>query len=105
MDNIISMAFIQATIINEFSDDISISEVHVQSWKCKVLGSRSAKKEDAVKFVETNYPNVNLDILVEHKRKENEIIKNHDLADAICIGLYGNITTKKKLDDNLVNYT
>lgn len=105
MYNIVSMAFLQATIINEFSDKISISAVHVQSWKCKVLGNRSAKKEDAVAFVESKYPQVDLDIIIEHKKKGIEIVKDNDTADAICIGLFGSIVDKKKLDEKLVNYT
>ena len=105
MANITSMAFLQATIINEFSDMISISEVHVQSWKCKVLGGRSATKEDAVTLVEKNYPEIDLNILVPHKRKGNEIIKDNDTADAVCIALYPNYVDEKKLQEHLVNYT
>lgn len=105
MYNIVSMAFLQATLINEFSDRISISTVHVQSWKSKVLGNRSAKKEDAVAFIESKYPQVDLDIVVHHPKKGDEIIKDNDTADAICIGLYGSIADKKKLDEKLVNYT
>ena len=103
--NIVSMAFLQATLINEFSDRISISAVHVQSWKSKVLGNRSAKKEDAVAFIESKYPQVDLDIVVHHPKKGDEITKDNDTADAICIGLYGSIANKKKLDEKLVNYT
>lgn len=105
MANVTSMAFLQATIINEFSDKISISEVHVQSWKSKVLGSRSATKEDAVALVEKNYPQVDLNILIPHKRKDDEYVKDNDTADAICLGLYGMLADKKKLDANIVNYT
>jgi Holliday junction resolvasome RuvABC endonuclease subunit len=105
MANITSMAFIQATIINEFSDIISISEVHVQSWKCKVLGGRSATKDDAVAYVEKNYPQVDLNVVIEHKRKGTEILKDNDTADAICIATYGHLVDKKKLDEHLVNYT
>lgn len=105
MSNVTSMAFLQATIINEFSDLISISEVHVQSWKCKVLGGRSATKDDAVAFVKSNYPEVDLSIIIPHKRKEDEIITDNDTADAICIAKYGNIVDKKKLDEHIVNYT
>lgn len=105
MANVTSMAFLQATIINEFSDQISISEVHVQSWKSKVLGSRSATKDDAVNLVETNYPEVDLKIIIPHKKKGDEIIKDNDTADAICIALYGHLADKKKLDEHLVNYT
>ena len=104
MYNIVSMAFLQSTLINEFSDKISISAVHVQSWKSKVLGNRSAKKEDAVAFIEKNYPQVDLNIVIHHPKKGDEIIKDNDTADAICIGLYGSITDKKKLDSKLVNY-
>ena len=105
MANITSMAFLQATIINEFSDKISIVEVHVQSWKSKVLGSRSATKDDAVALVETNYPEIDLDIIVPHKKKGDEIIKDNDTADAVCIALYPTKVDKKKLDEHLVNYT
>jgi len=105
MANITSMAFLQATLINEFSNKISISEVHVQSWKSKVLGSRSATKDDAVNYVETYYPNVDLDIIVEHKKKGTEIIKDNDTADAVCIAKYAFIVDQKKLDEHLVNYT
>lgn len=105
MYNIVSMAFLQATIINEFSDKISISAVHVQSWKSKVLGNRSAKKEDAVTFVEYKYPQVDLNVIIEHKKKGNELVKDNDTADAICIGLFGSIVDKKKLDEKLVNYS
>lgn len=105
MANVTSMAFLQATLINEFSEKISISEVHVQSWKSKVLGSRSATKEDAVALVEKNYPEVNLDIVIPHKKKGDEVIKDNDTADAICIGLYGSLADEKKLIEHLVNYT
>ena len=105
MTNVTSMSFLQATIINEFSEQISISEVHVQSWKSKVLGSRSATKEDSVRYVEENYPQINLDILISHKRKEDEIIKDNDTADAVCIAIYGTVVDKNKLNEKLVNYT
>ena len=104
MANITSMAFLQATLINEFSDKINIVEVHVQSWKCKVLGSRSATKEDAVALVEKNYPQVDLNIEIQRKRKGTEIIKDNDTADAICISLYSQFVDKKKLEEHLVNY-
>jgi len=105
MANITSLAFIQATIINEFSDKISISEVHVQSWKSKVLGSRSATKDDSVAYVEEKYPQVDLNVIIEHKKKGTEITKDNDTADSICIATYGFLVDKKKLDEKLVNYT
>lgn len=105
MANITSMAFLQATIINEFSDKINICEVHVQSWKSKVLGSRSATKEDAVNFVKQNYPEIDLNIEIKHKRKESEIIIDNDTADAVCIALFPNYDTKDYIRKHLVNYT
>lgn len=104
MYNIVSMAFLQATIINEFSDKISICTVHVQSWKSKVLGNRKATKEDTVQFVETHYPEVDLNIIKTYKRKADEIIKDNDTADAICIGIFGNMVEKEWFDKHLVNY-
>lgn len=103
--NITSMAFIQATIINEFSDKISISEVNVMTWKKIVLGNGKAKKEDSVAYVEQHYPQVDLTVIVEHKRKPTEYLKDDDTADSICIGLYGNIVDKSVLNNHLVNYT
>ncbi len=105
MYNIVSMAFLQSTLINEFSDKISISAVHVQSWKSKVLGNRSAKKEDAVAFVEKNYPQVDLNIVIHHPKKGDEIIKDNDTADAICIALFAQKVDIELLNKHKVNYT
>ena len=104
MANITSLAFIQATIINEFSDKISISEVHVQSWKSKVLGSRSATKDDSVAYVEEKYPQVDLNVIIEHKKKGTEIVKDNDTADAICIAIFAQNVGKDWLDLHKVNY-
>lgn len=105
MYNIVSMAFLQSTLINEFSDKISISAVHVQSWKSKVLGNRSAKKEDAVAFVEKNYPQVDLNIVIHHPKKGDEIVKDNDTADAICIALFAQKVDIELLNKHKVNYT
>lgn len=105
LNNITSLAFIQATIINEFSNLISISEVAVVSWKAKILSNMGGTKEDAIDHVKTYYPEINLDIIEHHKRKGDIIVKNHDLADAICIAKYGNLINESKLKENLVNYT
>lgn len=104
LTNITSLAFIQATLINEFSDLISISEVAVVSWKAKVLNNMGGTKEDAIDYVKKYYPEINLDIIEHHKRKGDIIVKNHDLADAICIACYGNLVDKNKLVENIVNY-
>ena len=37
--------------------------------------------------------------------KEDEIVKDNDTADAVCIGIYGQIVDSKKLKENIVNYT
>ena len=60
---------------------------------------------DAVTLVEKSYPQVDLNIEVQHKRKGTEIIKDNDTADAICIALYPQFVDKKKLEEHLVNYT
>ena len=105
LSNIMSLAFIQATLINEFSDLINIAEVNVMTWKKEVLGNGKAGKEDSVQFVEINYPQVDLNVVIEHKRKETEYTKDNDTADAICIARYGSLTNPKNLQKNLVNYT
>lgn len=105
MANVTSMAFLQATIINEFSNNICICEIHVQSWKSKVLGSRSATKEDAIAYVETHYPEIDLNININHKRKGIEIIKDHDTADALCLAIFPQYVDINYLNERLVNYT
>lgn len=104
LNNIMSLAFIQATIINEFSDDCDIIQVDVRSWKARILGSAKADKNDAINYVESHYPNVNLEIVIEHKRKDNEIIINHDLADSICISIAGIRMYDELKIKGLVNY-
>ncbi len=105
LNNIMSLAFIQATLINEFSEDCEILEVNVMSWKARVLGSAKADKNDAINYVNNHYPDVNLEILVIHKRKDNEIVINHDLADSICIAcagcrMYNELKIKGKVNYN-----
>lgn len=102
--NIISLCRVQTTIINKFSNSIVISDVPVKSWKSKVLGSGNATKQDAIDYVKKYYPDVDLNILVEHKRKDNEIIENHDLADAILIAKSAFILGEDYLIKNKLNY-
>lgn len=104
LSNIVSLAFLQATLINEFSERISISEVNVQTWKAKILKSKTATKDDAVRYVTLRFPYVNLDLVIKHKRKEDEIIKCHDLADACCIAEYG-VRCNIEISKNTVNFT
>lgn len=103
LSNITSLAFLQATIINEFSEVIGIAEVNVQTWKADVLGSKVATKEDALRYVGLKYPNVNLKIIKETKRTRKEIMC-HDLADACCIAEYG-IRNPLEIVKNKVNFT
>ena len=105
LNNIMSLAFIQATIINEFSEDCDIIQVDVRSWKARVLSSAKADKNDAVNYVRNHYPDVNLEIVVEHKRKDNEIIINHDLADSICIACAGCRMYNELKVKGLVNFS
>lgn len=103
--NIISMCKLQTTIINRLSDKVNICETDVRSWKSKVLGSGNADKDAAIDKVRLYYPYVNLEIKVEHKRKkETEIVINHDLADSIMIARAGIVAGTKWLDERKVNY-
>lgn len=104
LNNIMSLAFIQATIINEFSDDCDIIQVDVRSWKARILGSAKADKNDAIDYVKSHYPDVNLEIVIEHKRKDNEVVINHDLADSICISIAGIRMYDELKIKGLVNY-
>lgn len=85
LSGILSLCRYQSTLIDKFSGKYDIYQVNVQSWKSKILGSSKATKDDAIAYVKKNYPEVNLQREIVHKRKENEIIESHDLADAICI--------------------
>lgn len=104
LNNIMSLAFLQATIINEFSECVSISEVNVRTWKSKVLNNPNAGKEESVKFVETYYPEVDLKVVIPHKRKGDEIIIDNDTADAVCIALYGQRVKAITLKETKVNF-
>lgn len=88
LPTILSLARVQTSIIDEFgSEACKIFDVNVQSWKAKVLGSRTATKEDAVQFVLTNYPRTR-DLIRLPDDKKGRKVYNHDLADAICIGKF-----------------
>lgn len=85
LSNIISLCRIQTTIINNLSTIVPIYDIAVKTWKSRELGGGNATKEDSINMVSSLYPDIDLDILVKHVRKPDEIIKNHDLADAILI--------------------
>lgn len=85
LSGILSLCRVQSTIIDKYSSRYNIYQVNVQSWKSKILGSAKATKEDAINYVHKNYPDVNTDVEIIYKRKENEIVDNHDMCDAICI--------------------
>ena len=88
LDSILSLARVQTSIIDAFgSEDCKIFDVNVQSWKSRVLGSRSATKQDSVNWVLANYPRTRDMICLPDDKKGNKVY-NHDLADAICIGKF-----------------
>ena len=85
LSGILSLCRVQSTIIDKFSEKYEIYQVNVQSWKSKVLGSGKATKEDAINYVKEHYPQVDYKVVIKHKRKDDEIVDNHDMCDAICI--------------------
>lgn len=87
--NIVSLCKVQTSIIDKFSNELIISEVPVQTWKSKILGSGKATKDDSINYVKSNYKKVELDIPNPSKKYPDRIDVNHDLADAVCIALYG----------------
>lgn len=105
LNNIVSLAFLQCTIINEFSESIGISEINVQSWKALVLGNRNATKDDSVRFVRERYPEINLDILEKHKTVPDKTIVDNDTADACCIAIAALMKGEEWLKNNSVNFT
>src|SRR5690606_32756266 len=98
LSNILSLAFLQCSIIDNFSEEFKITHVDVRSWKSKVLGSAKATKEDAIKFVQERYPYVDLTIGSNKK----PVYCEH-LADAICISLYPD-KDMSYIENNLVNF-
>lgn len=104
--NIISMCKLQTTIINNLSEEITICDVDVRSWKSKVLGSGNAGKDASIDFVHREYPDVDLNIIVNHPRKKiTETIINHDLADSICIARASIILGEDWMDKHKVNFS
>lgn len=99
--NIVSLSYIQATIINEFSEYINISGVDVRTWKSRILGTAKATKEDSIKFVQEKYPYIDLKIPRFIKSNPDAFDWNHDLADAICISMFDDF---KYLDKNIMNF-
>lgn len=88
LPSILSLARVQTSIIDEFgSESCKIFDVNVQSWKAKILGSRTATKEDSVRWALSNYPRTKDLIRLPDDKKGNKVY-NHDLADAICIGKF-----------------
>ena len=104
LNNIMSLAFIQATIINEFSKSVNIAQVEVRTWKSKVLGSSKANKDDAVNYVKKEYPDIQVSYTRTIRGRGEVVEFDHDLCDAICIARYG-IRNKKEIDCNLVNFS
>lgn len=81
--DIMSLGKITGAIIDSCCDICEIHQVQVNSWKARVLGNKSATKEDAVNFVKKTY---GLNVC-------------HDVADSICIarcGIYFEDVMKNK---------
>jgi crossover junction endodeoxyribonuclease RuvC len=62
---------------------IPLYTVPPQEWKKVVFGSRKGDKEDAIKFCQTNCPDISLKATKRSKKDSDGI------ADAICISIYG----------------
>ena len=103
LSNILSLCRVQTTLMDNLSDRVKIACVIVRTWKAQVLGNGNADKDDALKFVGMVYPKVNLDA-VEYTKKtrKKKIVKNHDMADAICIALFG-VKNKSVMDENILS--
>lgn len=102
--NITSLCKLQTTLIDNLSQLINIYDVPVKTWKCRVLSSGNATKEDSIKFVQEHYSYIDLEIPVYSVKNPDKVIYNHDLADSICIAYaacrYPDIILK-----NIVNFT
>ena len=103
MGSIESLTRYQTSLIDNFSEKFDIFAVDVRSWKKDILGSAKATKEDSIKYVQEHYPEVNLERVIHHVRKEDEIVLSHDLADAICISELINYP-RHFVDKNKLNY-
>lgn len=62
--------------------DIPINFIAPVTWKIALFGSRTANKNDAINFVTSNYPLVNL--IPKGKR-----VPHDGIADSVCITHYG----------------
>lgn len=102
LSGILSLCRVQSTIIDKFSSKYNIYQVNVQSWKKKVLGNGKGTKDDAINYVKEYYPQVDIMVKISHKRKEDELVENHDMCDAICISELVNfpefLTDKNKMN-------
>lgn len=103
--NIISLSKIQTKFIDNLSDIVDMYDVQVQEWKANILSNRNADKYESIRYVEGFYPEVDLKIIEHHKRKGDVEVINHDLADSVCIALYGCRHLDKFNDNNKLNYT
>lgn len=72
LSNIVSLSKATATIIDKIFDKCKIYDCETVSWKSKILGNKSATKEDAVNFVKRVYG----------------IEVPHDQADSACQAIY-----------------
>lgn len=101
--NIISLCKLQTTLIDNLSDLVPIADVVVRSWKSRILGSAKATKEDALKYVSQKYPEIDLKVPKFVVKNPDPFEWNHDLADSVCISLYG-CRNIRDLEKNKVNF-
>lgn len=91
LGSIVSLARVQTSILDNFSDKCKIIEIPVRSWKAMVLKDyhgASSDKDDAVNWVidnEIDKNGKNIDLLVTTGGPRKQYLEfNHDMADAIC---------------------
>lgn len=91
LSSIISLARVQTTILDNFSDKCKIVEIPVRSWKAMVLKNyhgANSDKDDAINWVidnEIEKNNKDIDLLVTTGGTRKQYLEfNHDMADAIC---------------------
>lgn len=91
LGSIVSLARVQTSILDNFSDKCKIIEIPVRSWKSMILKDyhgASSDKDDSVNWVIDNEIDKNkkdIDLLVTTGGPRKQYLEfNHDMADAIC---------------------
>lgn len=90
-----------ATIVDvAYEYDIPVYSVDTRSWKSQVVGTSKGDKDGDRKMPTIEFvKKLGIDVSYEHmnkKTKEVEIRYDDDVADAICIALYGFLPEDRK---------